>query len=52
VVSILATTAKARPSDSPLYGFDGQDDGKYVTDFPGGRLTLDTKSLSTSLAPR
>jgi hypothetical protein len=52
VVAILAATSKARPAGSPLYGFDGQDDGKCVTDFPGGRLTLDTKSLSTSFAPR
>jgi hypothetical protein len=44
--------AKALPAGTPLDGFDGQDDGKYVTDFPGGRLVFDTKTLATRFLGR
>jgi hypothetical protein len=51
VVAILNAAAD-RPSNSPLHGLDGKDDGKYVTDFPSGRLVFDTKTLSTQFVPQ
>jgi hypothetical protein len=48
----LTVIAKAQPAGAPLNGFHGKDDGKYVTDFPSGRLVFDTKTLATEFVPK
>jgi hypothetical protein len=48
VVSILNTVNQARP----LHGFNGRNEGKYITDFPDGRLIFDEKSFETKFVPK
>jgi hypothetical protein len=48
VVSILNTMNATRV----LHGFDGRDDGKYITDFPDGRLIFDETTMETRFVPK
>ena len=52
VVTVLDVVAKAQLSSRPLRGWDGKGDGRYVTDFPSGRLVFDTRNLSIVFIPQ
>lgn len=52
VVTILRELAQFPPWGSPLHGFDGQNDGKRVTEFPDGQLVFDAKTLATVFVPK
>jgi len=52
VNTVLGAVATSQPGTAPLYGFDGVDDHRYVTDFPSGRLVFDTTTLATTFFPK
>jgi hypothetical protein len=48
-LSRIAPILAAQPA--PLQGFNSALDGKFVTDFPSGRMTFDPRTLETDFAP-
>lgn len=51
VIAILTSVASTRPARSPIHGFKAQSDGRWMTEFPDGRLVFNPATFNTAFVP-